>query len=716
MAAIVLVVGGLGLAWWFGRAPDPGAPEGNIKPLFSSVEGETLSKKNFNGSIFESIRPAVPDAKPVHVVLTYVHGISCHSPDYSAPFQFRLAGAMGLSRERDTKTGVPMVEVTELTPDGPVKTSIPDYLSAEDVGSWDIDTPPSAVKSRFQERLAGKQIPPSFQRRCSHPEKGELLPPLKHSRFSIRHFSSESGDRLSVIEVLWSPLSELQKLLKVGEDLNLDVAGLRRRTIWSEPSAVAARADVDKRAYGNQMLKSSIINGAIADAIFYLGDGGPDIRTTVMAGLNAAIALREASRKEAIRRTNLVVVTESLGSRIVFDTLREAPDRIGAEFNDALSLLAAKPRVIMFANQLPLIDIATQTRRALDIVSDQAIRDQVKNLSARMNVLSNAAAVSGIEGSPMDKAQSVDGPSWAACAASNDQYVRLVSELMTTRLAPQIAGKTAVDVSDAIQDALARPMAPLSALLRAYAPDAAQPAKLDILQDFAGRAMAILMFSPGGLGYAKCQQQIVQAQARVRDFYQKEISAIEADPKRHLGHKINMPDALREEERLLKTAQDQRREQILDTDAITNVRSGSVFALLYTELTYLIKRCKAAPQDPVCSAASVETRLAKVASMVPRIEVLAFSDPNDLLSYRVTDEQYRSETFAFMNVPVRLAAPVLPAGGPMGGFTPPMEAHTNHKFDNRILAYLVCGWDKSAGRTYATLNGRPCPLQIAPKR
>lgn len=698
LAYSLVAVFGLTAMWWRSKPPGVGGPDGDIAPLFGAELGEAPSRAHYKGSPYDSIRPVPVSRQPIHMIMVYVHGISCHSPDYSAPFQFRLAKALGMTRVAGANGGAPEVSLLELVPGAPKSSSIPDYLSTSDFDDWRANATPAEVKASYLAMRRAKKIPPEFGPACSNPEKGELVRPLDHPRLSIRHYARGASDRLSVIEVLWSPLSERQKLMKVGEDLNLDASALRAPGIWDTGRAVP-RADVEKRALVNQMLKANVINGAIADAIFYLGDGGPDIRAAVMAGIVEAISLRKSVLAEGKHRPRMTVVTESLGSRIAFDTMREAPDRFADELDDTIVLLKSRPRIMMFANQLPLLDIAERSDRS--IVDGDAFETELARHTARVKILQ---AAGDREAAREDyKFFSVsDPPSWRACGEAFQYYIRAATALTESPLGARVGGKSQIELADNMQFALTHPIAPILALFEDPTAKANLPATLKMAKQLAGDAMAFLAYSPGGVGYANCQRKIAEERARVDAHYaQRAPSSPDAG------------SAIVQIERLLKVASDVRASKIADIDAISNSRASVVFGLLYQELGYLAALCAEPGADVrVCSAPSVVARLRRVAGLVPRIDVLAFSDPNDLLSYRVTAEQYQSETFNFTNVPIRLADPILPTSGTWGGFTPPMEAHTNHKFDNRILAMLVCGWDASAGRTFETVNGAPCAQHL----
>ena len=141
------------------------------------------------------------------------------------------------------------------------------------------------------------------------------------------------------------------------------------------------------RARWNDRLKIDLVNYGFGDAVMYIGPVGARMREAVRGGICqvvneitgqthnfAELALRHASNPNltglyfdapvpsqlcAMKRESvaapLVVVTKSLGSRIVFDVL--AKER-NADLSSKLDLISNKElEVFMFANQIPLLGI-----------------------------------------------------------------------------------------------------------------------------------------------------------------------------------------------------------------------------------------------------------------------------------------------------------------------------------------------------------------------
>ncbi len=130
------------------------------------------------------------------------------------------------------------------------------------------------------------------------------------------------------------------------------------------------------RQSANFELKDNVITYGISDAAMYLGPAGEYIRQGASAALCVAIqdssednfaqlgrtesGLRVITAQDACSRTGgtpgaFAIISESLGSRVVFDVLRDA--RSTPEDGLLGSLTAQRPELFMLANQIPLIGI-----------------------------------------------------------------------------------------------------------------------------------------------------------------------------------------------------------------------------------------------------------------------------------------------------------------------------------------------------------------------
>jgi hypothetical protein len=155
----------------------------------------------------------------------------------------------------------------------------------------------------------------------------------------------------------------------------------------------AENIDGERRQF-NSLLKNTIVTYGLSDAAMYMGTVGSQMRAAVRGGICAAIAdaTGEASdfaelttnRKQRIdkaldeichapkanKKAHFAIVSESLGSRVVFDVLNdtlrgEVVTRNASEFTNKPALapwleLVSNPtlEVFFFANQIPLLATA----------------------------------------------------------------------------------------------------------------------------------------------------------------------------------------------------------------------------------------------------------------------------------------------------------------------------------------------------------------------
>ena len=109
-----------------------------------------------------------------------------------------------------------------------------------------------------------------------------------------------------------------------------------------------------RRARFNGVLKDGLLNDCLSDALIYQGDSRETIRQKMMAALDATFARQG--------RGPLILITESLGSKITFDALNAMLERSGADsrIQAARSAASRLVQVFMVANQLPILGLADQ--------------------------------------------------------------------------------------------------------------------------------------------------------------------------------------------------------------------------------------------------------------------------------------------------------------------------------------------------------------------
>jgi hypothetical protein len=156
-----------------------------------------------------------------------------------------------------------------------------------------------------------------------------------------------------------------------------------------------------KRATLNSDLKSSLLNDCLSDAIIYAGYRGADIQTSMQNAI--CVALDGATTNNACvfppmyshGKRKIVIVTESLGSRMVFDAISalkleaqgKSPAALAA-FDEAVSPIA---QIYMLANQLPLFALA-RPAPAPAVLGLDVTASPTPSMAMALGVLSEARA------------------------------------------------------------------------------------------------------------------------------------------------------------------------------------------------------------------------------------------------------------------------------------------------------------------------------------
>lgn len=256
-----------------------------------------------------------------------VHGISCQDPGWSLGLQANLAREMGYD-------GDPAGDI-RYCPLKQVANSA-DYEIADCLPVRACDLPDTCRKTRREP--CGSKSGPSL----GTPAK------LKYGEPALLLTSYETEappQALRFVEVTWSPIKEERK---------------HRELLQPEINGPT-------RTLPGYWLRGRIVNEKLADAVAYLGPARQQIQSAVFAGVCATWLgtagagndwrlpkCDEKAVAEAGKERGLTVITHSLGSRVVFDTL----------LLRTYALLPRNPteiqplRIYQLANQLPLLGLA----------------------------------------------------------------------------------------------------------------------------------------------------------------------------------------------------------------------------------------------------------------------------------------------------------------------------------------------------------------------
>lgn len=117
------------------------------------------------------------------------------------------------------------------------------------------------------------------------------------------------------------------------------------------------------RAAGNDMLKSELMNDCLADAMVYIGSTGSRVRDQVARAIeyaggsrtkdNSPVAVKRAAESN---QTPLIVYSESLGSKVFFDTLLQM-ENSGENNLVAQRTFERITQIFMGANQIPILSL-----------------------------------------------------------------------------------------------------------------------------------------------------------------------------------------------------------------------------------------------------------------------------------------------------------------------------------------------------------------------
>jgi hypothetical protein len=157
-----------------------------------------------------------------------------------------------------------------------------------------------------------------------------------------------------------------------------------------------------KRAAINANLKATLLNDCLADAVIYAGYRGAEIQAAMQNAICAALDGTTTNGTCDFPTTyghgsrRIVIVTESLGSRMVFDAIsalkieaeRKGPDSLAA-FDEAVSPIT---QIYMLANQLPILALARPALTQAASNTTDPTASKTPAMTTALSVLSDARA------------------------------------------------------------------------------------------------------------------------------------------------------------------------------------------------------------------------------------------------------------------------------------------------------------------------------------
>jgi hypothetical protein len=178
--------------------------------------------------------------------------------------------------------------------------------------------------------------------------------------------SGETG-RVNTYAIVWSPITVAFK-----KTLCYDVS--------TRNPPVCDESNRERRAIGNGYLKSILLDGALSDVVYYLSEDAGEVHAIrdavtqavliIFSGgdVNASNSTALAFHKMANRDAPLFVMSESLGSKILWDSVNDLAKKT-TNTDDRHALLhelGNVEEVYMAANQIPLLSPADKSAPAVD--------------------------------------------------------------------------------------------------------------------------------------------------------------------------------------------------------------------------------------------------------------------------------------------------------------------------------------------------------------
>ena len=217
--------------------------------------------------------------------------------------------------------------------------------------------------------------------------------------------------------VVWSPMTRLFK-----RELDFDAPGSDRATSFPY-----------RRATMNGALKTNLINDCLSDAVVYAGQHGDPIRAAMKLAVcrelgGTPIAGQPCDFTSAELDRPIAVITESLGSKILFDAARATYEEVGQAAGARAAMtqrFASVQMIYLMANQIPLLDIASPLPTQLEADAQEGGAPHSSSLGHMIGVMHGARTAM-----PSERLAAMATPTVVAFTDPND--------LLSYRLIPSV--------------------------------------------------------------------------------------------------------------------------------------------------------------------------------------------------------------------------------------------------------------------------------------
>lgn len=238
------------------------------------------------------------------------------------------------------------------------------------IGLTATDTGPPAVTDIYDSEF----LP-------NHPHDAASMVSFVKREFTYAPGKGTGSVKVHAVEITWSQLTQWVKTNQLDYDLTEPLERPPSLTTTCPYTPPASYKKPPPREKLNRLLKESVLDRSLVDAVLYAGDYGKNMRRGIAAALCRAMGGTEnpsgavcnwpAADPATVDPTAYFFVTHSLGGRLLYDTLLGlegddvspraqtfTPDEQRAAQPFVSQLILHTASVYMMANQLPLLGLA----------------------------------------------------------------------------------------------------------------------------------------------------------------------------------------------------------------------------------------------------------------------------------------------------------------------------------------------------------------------